>query len=282
MQIPSSTFYSILSSLVDDNVSSEEAKQIQKVKDMLERFPCFKDDHVPGKFVYKNVRAQSKPPVSFITMKKNKVLSYQEKVSRETVSILNKINDSNFDVIFDKLQRFCDVNNAEIIANKIIFKCCTQEYYADIFLKMLQFLHQKFPTQLDAVFTEFKKQTLDGFQHDTEGMSIKAQSTYDEYCDFVLERNILVQKHKILMIFVLQNLIDIDIKAYIDLLCLELKTSGSVIKIDLIATIMTQVNDVLHHPYLVNNVAAIVNDESFCTLCSKKTRFMLLDLVDCE
>lgn len=291
IQLSPSTFHDTLSrksSTLYNDLSSNAQQQLDKVQFILDTFACFRDQfptsnssHV--RHVYKAAKTLSNNKSShytssYLNPKRDKTLSYTDKVVRETTALLNKVNESNKSIIKDKLLKFCDDQNIKLVANMILLKCYTQSYYLPMFLQVFEVLYIKFRTQLTDMFDEFKNNVQRDFRFDIEQLSLKNQTIYEEFCDFVLQKAHLIQKHKLVHLLESKKFIELDNEAYFSnnvSVTLQLQNE---IASDVFVSILSELVHLPDKDGVIRTYMTPELIEKLKMFSSKKTFFKLCDL----
>lgn len=248
---------------------------VKKVKDMLANYACFNEDvgAFHQKFVYKQ---GFKVPhnTNIIKTKTRRIVSYQEKIQRETVAILNKINDSNFGVLCEKLLKLCDENSLETVVSMILKKCYMQEYYLHIYIKVFEMIHQKYDAKLLTFFNKFVGMIQEEIDNDLNSIVQNDVDDYNNYCDFVMKKKVLVQKHKTLMHLYKRNWVNLNIDMFFRKLVNLIETNTNTVMLDVLITICYEVAKVEPVLFLKMLNTTTLDQHNMNT----KTKFLLSDI----
>lgn len=281
VKIHHSVFYNVLKEIEDclyDDLDTTEEANINKVKHILNTFKCFREDlAVPSKNNYKPVQ---RPKIySNVQPKKPKMLSYSEKVKRETVSLCNKINESNFSIIENKFMRYIDESNAQLVISMLLEKCYTQSFYLDTYLRLFERIKERFENILHNVFNDFVEKTIAELPVDISNLVSIDHNAYSSYCDFVLKRSLLVQKHNTL--YVLRDLkyVSFDYDLYFSNMMSIFNHITNGIEIDILVSICQALFKHYRNAAHVQQLREACTNKRIQALCLKKTKFVLFDIL---
>ena len=126
---------------------------------------------------------------------KEKTLSYRDKLLREVIGNINKINTSNFNNICIKICRIVDINNVCEIVNIILEYACGQHY---VYMSQLMDMLNKFPEQFNDIkeqaIHDFAEKSLESFDTSFETLNELDHEIYDEFCKLLKDKTYLHQR----------------------------------------------------------------------------------------
>jgi hypothetical protein len=230
--------------LLEESVQKGELSPHKTITTLLEKFDCFKEDgsHPNGfhkqvvrnmyhgtKFGsaihhggftapgYRNTMHHHQPP-----SRRNKSISYIDKVKRETVALLNKVSKTNFSVVMEKILRFCDDTTVPFLIEMTIEKCYMQDCYMELFVKILMRLRDLKDTYgmlvNDALRTFVETYSLN-LKSDINELLAYDHTEYDAYCIFVSKKNRILKKNAVILYMSSQSIVDVDMAAYKQVIC---------------------------------------------------------------
>ena len=123
--------------------------------------------------------------------------TYHEKLMREVVACLNKLNASNIDVIAGKILKVIDANNIGDVVRHVVEKSCTNGTYIEHFFALLEKLGNK--EVVKECIAESVARFLDDFGETVSELEKIEYSDYDQFCDFVKRKSVLQAKNKLVM-----------------------------------------------------------------------------------
>lgn len=136
----------------------------------------------------------------------NKKYTSTERLERDILALLNKINASNKSVIFKTLLNLSTPTNVDKIAQTILVNSFNQHSYLDLFVDLINELSVQHNTVLVI---------LEGFSSDFESVTKDIlntmqdidQTQYDQFCSFGVYRSRLFSRQTLLLKFLDLNLI---------------------------------------------------------------------------
>lgn len=269
--IEPSIFYEVLSTV-------EKIAVIAKITEVINTYQCFKDDgnSIPKHF-YKMIQAKSFAPKPAMSHRRQKNLSYVEKVRRETVALLNKISMSNQASISDKLLRYCDEANVQIMADMVLAKCYLQPCYSELYFslfKKLKVLHGELMSQ---VLDNFAENVMASFDIDVQEMAKMDCEDYDQFCMFVARKQQLCQKHLVLAMLGRHSMVSYDSEAHLTKISYLLAETENHMEIDIMISVLQYIIKETREPLWINRVKEVYPDLS--ARCMNKTKFMMENIV---
>ena len=216
------------------------------------------------KSYFQNSR-ESKPP-------RFKFISAQEKCIREITSNLNKINGSNLDIIASRILKMMDGNNVVEITSNILNKACTNGTYLQHFVSLIEKLQNAFYKETIACIQEFSSSFILNIKDNLEELEHFDYNDYDEFCTFLKLKNTMLNKNKLVLIYMGHNMIDFNMDAYFQKIISFIDGTRP---IHLQDTMVQMIADmpVAHVDY---NTIALLYHESFL---STKSKFMIQDIL---
>ena len=131
------------------------------------------------------------------------IQSYHEKLIREITSNLNKINGSNLDIVYKRIEKVIDLNNVNEIVNIVLVKSCTNGTYLHHFVSLLDKLTAA-ATYQDIVtdcIRAFANGFIDNLTKTFEQLALYDYDDYDQFCKFIKEKNQIVNTNKLILIY---------------------------------------------------------------------------------
>lgn len=130
-------------------------------------------------------------------------LTNEERVQRDVISLTNKVNGSNKDIIWQKLRTYVGSDNASEVAERLLECCAKQHAYVKVYMMLLQELHAMFPE----VVLDQSRKFMDSFSrsvNDDEYMlklcqDYNVNSEYDAFCKTTKERAYLLSRCRVVM-----------------------------------------------------------------------------------
>lgn len=129
IQIPCEVFYFNKPSLLDTNIQD-------KLIDILAGYDCFKENYTP-RFVTKTKYIPNLDKRT-VGIRPLKVISNESQSTKDILSLLNKLNDSNFNTISRKFIRNITDSNINQIIDRIAMLCHRQHSYIHVYTSLLQ------------------------------------------------------------------------------------------------------------------------------------------------
>lgn len=168
---------------------------------------CFNDK---ANFVPKRRVHQVTPPSSLPVRQKEKTLSYHDKLIREVIGNINKINTSNFKIICNKIHRIIDANNVAEITS-IVLETASGPHH--IYMEQLMNMLNNFPAPLHeikmATIREFAQNSIDGIDAIITTLN-EMEENYDNFCKTIKAKSHLAFRW--IMLYKLFNSNQIDIQ----------------------------------------------------------------------
>jgi hypothetical protein len=130
-----------------------------------------------------------------------KQLSYQDKIIREITSNLNKVNTSNMDACASRIRKIVDVNNARMIADIVLTKCCSNGAYMVQLTQLLADIMVNHSDIAAVATVEFIEQFIDNLDATVEEMSMMDYENYDVFCKFTLVKTQTLSANKLVLTF---------------------------------------------------------------------------------
>lgn len=200
-----------------------ESNTIKIISELFTAHSCFRDDVQPVLFNRSTGTHKAKSHHHGKPPQKYKPTSYGERLDRDVGGLLNKINNSNYNVIEEKLLRLINASNVDSIVMFILKKTYQQDVYTELFIKMLKKIlniHKtmfKYVQELSNNFTEVQACLFDQvYKLD--------YSNYDDFCKFgKLKTEILVRQHVLHLLF---DMVTFDVQQYINFLQTLLQQSA--------------------------------------------------------
>lgn len=208
---------------------------------------------------------ESKPP-------RFKFISAQEKCIREITSNLNKINGSNMDVIATRILKMMDGNNVADITVNVLNKACTNGTYLQHFVSLIDKLQNVFHNVTLKCIQEFSSSFISSIGDTFKELEQFDYNDYDQFCTFLKLKNTMLNKNKLVLIYMSRNMIDCNIDLYFPKIVSFLDGTRP---IHLQDTMVQMIADmpVAHIDY---NTIALLYHESFL---STKSKFMIQDIL---
>ena len=173
------------------NLKTNSQLKSAKINDIL-ALDCFNEK---VNFVPKRAKHNTNTNISTHIRHKDKTLSYRDKLLREVIGNINKINTSNFNNICIKICRIVDINNVYEIVNIILEYACGQHY---VYMTQLLDMLNKFPEQFYDIrqqgMFDFGKKSLESFDNTFENLNNLNHEIYDEFCKLLKDKTYLYQR----------------------------------------------------------------------------------------
>ena len=113
---------------------------------------------------------------------KEKTLSYHDKLIREVIGNVNKINTSNFDIICKKIHRIIDAHNiAEITRIVLSTASGPHHIYMDQLMNMLNNFPEKLQEIKIATIRDFAEESIDNIDNILKTIH-NMEENYDNFC----------------------------------------------------------------------------------------------------
>lgn len=184
-------------------------------------------------------------------------------------SILNIINDANYQKQLSKMKFLIDKDNVDEIIMNIINTSVLQVFYSHIFVKLLKDIN--YSDRISQILNNFIITYLDkGFYHDHS--SEMSNNAYDTFCDIQKYKTIMISTAKILFTYIHNNFCDITKKHFIERIIHNIVYDNELV-IDICLNILkecksicTSVNDIIP-----GNIAENISDN----IMTSKVEFLL-------
>ena len=142
------------------------------------------------------------------------VQSYQEKLMREVTSNLNKLNGANVDTIAGRLARLFDAHNAQCIISHVLEKSCTNGSYIEHFFTLMQKIgHEEAVEQCIKAFVNLHMVNMESVFCNLESLEY---NDYDQFCDFIKQKNVVINKNKLVLHYIKNGVVDTCMDDYFD------------------------------------------------------------------
>lgn len=205
--------------MIDEFISKKESyydlsNSIKtKIDDILTKHDCFKDEFLPPQIKQSN-HHKNKHQLPAKTFSKKRFVSQQDRLNREVVSLLNKLNKSNFNTISQRIYRCCDLNTFNEILDTIVKKCAVEETYIDVYINLIEGLYSSF--DLDMILCKYIKDFVYNLSSTIEHLDNTSHIEYDDFCTYVLNRKKLFAMNVLFIKLIQKKLISCyDSESYI-------------------------------------------------------------------
>lgn len=254
---------------------------VVKVKDMLSKHPCFKEELIP--LVYNNNTrlyntSKHTPKVHVSSPRRRKLLSSSDKLYREIMSLLNKVNESNFSIIKERLLKVCDESNIEIIVNLLLLKCYSQDFYSNVYFKLFDIFPLNLRDIISLLLEKFVNHIRDNTENDLQTIiqtSIE-QEKYDKYCDLIKQKRIFTQKHKTILLLEQHKWVKLDVDEYLKDIFLLMTTTRDSLILDVLMKLCSVISGICGTNQTFTSAILSFRNPNV-NMCSKTT-FLLREL----
>ena len=258
------------------------ANGMAKLINIIETYQCFKDTQSPYVFKQNSNKPFYKNNITNKPIRKVKNLSYTERVKRETIALLNKLSESNFATISEKLMRFCEESNCKLLIEMILDKCVIQETYMHLFLRLINKLNDKHKNVIQAVIPQYIEEYLNTIEKTLDELNILDHTDYDKFCLFMLRKKALINKNTLLLsLKETCNIGDIHKRSYEAFSKQISKYIDNQDVLDVIVSVIVQI--IKHRPKesrdIVDNMKTIY-ESCLKSKISCKSKFQILECID--
>jgi hypothetical protein len=136
-----------------------------------------------------------------------KQLSYHDKLLREITSNLNKVNTSNMDACVRRISKIVDANNARMIADIILKKCCTNGAYMSQLTQLLSDIMASHGDVASVAVAELVENFINNLDAVVEDMAKIDYENYDEFCKFTLVKTQTLSTNKLVLTFLKNDVV---------------------------------------------------------------------------
>lgn len=180
----------------------------EKIKNIL-ALDCF---HDKANFVPKRRVNQSNAPQQVHIRQKEKTLSYHDKLIREVIGNINKINTSNFDTICNKISRIIDANNIGEITRIILETASGPHHiYMDQLLNMLNNFPQNLNEAKMSTIKNFSEESIENIDNLLSMLNdLDLDENYDNFCKLIKQKAYL--SYRWIMLYHLFHTNQIDLQ----------------------------------------------------------------------
>lgn len=123
-----------------------------------------------------------------------KTISYHDKLMREVTGIINKINASNIQLIFKKIERVIDANNVNLISEIVLDKSTIHTSYMFELVKLLDVMRAHYEELVAKTISHYIETFVDTLTTNLTLLLELDYKNYDQYCLFVLRKKVLINK----------------------------------------------------------------------------------------
>ena len=184
-----------------------------KIEDILNKHDCFKEEFLPPQ-IKQSIHHKTKTQSIVKTFSKKRFVSQQDRLNREVISLLNKLNKCNFIAISQRIYRCCDRNTFIEILDTIVKKCAVEETYIDVYINLIHGLNSIF--NLDLILCKYIKDFVYNLSSTIEHLDNTSHIEYDDFCIYVLNRKKLFAMNVLFIKLIQKKLITCyDSESYI-------------------------------------------------------------------
>jgi hypothetical protein len=183
---------------------------IERIESILNH-SCFTNKQIP--FIPKKYNNTTREQADQ-QPKRKIILSYEERMSRELLSNLNKLNSNNMNVVLPKIKKLVDEKNVDAIVNIILAKSCYSGSFFDQYMVLLNELKTCYP-QVNMCIINFINNYIDTFSDQINILKAIDYNNYDQFCLFVKEKARLMLINKFTLKYLFE---DNNTDSYIELL----------------------------------------------------------------
>jgi hypothetical protein len=235
-----------------------------KYTTLYNSYICFSQSHV----------AFVKPKKTFTDFRK---LNHKRSDPKKAIiHILNVINKSNFDKLFNKLRMLIDDTNIRLIITEILSRCCLQIFYVDTYIKIIKDLNNVLKLKQQEMLKNALKEFVTSFTANNEyHIHIDQDDTsYDKFCKIQKMKSFILAKNVFNMELYCNQLVVFDLNEYVSFFKGKLHTYEDEMYIDIILQILLSVSK--KFPEIPMNIDV---DNIMRISSNQKIKFMLHDLV---
>lgn len=217
--------------------------------------------------ITKNFFRETKPPRA-----RTMLINAREKCMREITSNINKINGSNLDVIATRIIKVMDDHNAEEIVNHVLEKACSNGSYLEHFIALIDRIQDAFKTPTLKCMQAFTSNFISNMTSQFNALEGFDYNDYDQFCQFLKLKNTLLNKNKLILIYMSREIVECNIEVYFQKINSHLDLNTP---IHLQDTIVQMIVDIPIASIDYNMIATLYH-ESFL---STKSKFMIQDIL---
>jgi hypothetical protein len=129
------------------------------------------------------------------------IQSYHDKFMREITGNLNKINGSNMDAVFKRIEKIIDANNVNEVIGIVLTKACTNGTYMQHFISLLDKLDATYKGIVPGCIHDFADKFINTLVPCFDQLALYDYEDYDQFCKFLKEKNTIMSTNKLVLVY---------------------------------------------------------------------------------
>lgn len=163
-------------------------------------------------------------------------------IKKQMVGILNIINESNYQKMFNKIRMMINSQNIEYIVTELLTKCCLQVFFIHVFLRLLgNIVSVCERSEKDKIYQTVNSY-VNSFVENNEYMlpaKPEGAGAYDSFCMVQKHKSIVIAKNIIISELINVSMVSLTLERYSTYLCEKIDTTSCEQEIEMLLQMMT-------------------------------------------